>query len=300
MKRILHVVGSMDRGGAETLIMNVYRKIDRNNIQFDFVVHGSDSGSYADEIKQLGSKIYHVPKYRVYNYLQYQKAWETLFESHPEYKIIHAHMNSTANIYLKIAQKYNVRTIEHSHNTSNGTGLIAKLKDYNSKQSIQFADMRLACSNDAGKWLYHDKEFVVYNNAIDTNRFYYDENARIKLRKKLGVDDSTILLGHVGRFAEQKNHKFFIPLLEKLGAMNYHLIFIRNGLLEENIRQQINDHNLNDKVTFLGVQTNVHEWLSAMDILIFPSLYEGLSLSLVEAQATERYYCLIQSHVRIN
>lgn len=286
MQRILHVVGKMDRGGAETLIMNVYRNIERKKIQFDFVVHGDETGIYSDEISQLGGHVYHIPKYRVINYSSYVQAWKQLFSKHPEYNIIHAHMNSTANIYLKIAKKFGLYTIEHSHNTSNGFGYVVKLKDYNSKQSIKFADKKLACSVDAGHWLYGSNDFVVYNNAIDINRFYYREDARIKLRHQLGIDESTLLLGHVGRFEEQKNHQFFLSLLPKLKRNDYHLVFIGTGTLENEIKLKIKDMNLDKNVSFLGVQTNVDEWLSAMDILIFPSLYEGLSLSLVEAQAT--------------
>ena len=152
--RILHVLGSLNMGGAETLIMNLYRNIDRDKIQFDFVVHTNKIGLYEDEIKELGGKIYRIQRYKGINHFSYKKEWNNFFEEHKEYKIIHGHMRSTASIYLKIAKKYGRITIAHSHNTSNGHGfssLVKKILQYNIRN---VSDYFMGCSYEANKRLF--------------------------------------------------------------------------------------------------------------------------------------------------
>ena len=182
-ERILHVLGSLNMGGAETLVMNIYRNIDRNKFQFDFVVHGNTIGKYEKEILALGGKIYHIDEYRVYNHLKYKKIWSVFFKEHPEYKIIHGHMRSTASIYLKIAKKYGLKTISHSHSISNGKGVKSIVKRILQHNIPKYADYMLGCSQKANIWLYGKKNSLKDNclilpNGIDNQRFVFDAKER--------------------------------------------------------------------------------------------------------------------------
>ena len=300
--RILQVLGGLNIGGAETMVMNYYRNIDKSLIQFDFVVHGNNIGFYEKEIKDLGGKVYRVPRYKLYNHFKYKKAWNIIFKDHPEYKIIHSHVRSTASIILKIAKKYNLKTICHSHSTSNGKGLSAFIKKIFQKSIPKYADYLFSCSKESAIWLYGEKNAnsnrcYIINNAIDASRFIYNTEIRNNKRKKLNVDNK-IILGMVGRLAEVKNHRFAIELLKKLVNYNdkYHLLIIGSGDMKEKIVDQINNYNLKNNVTFLENRNDVNELLQAMDIYIMPSLWEGLPLSLVEAQAAS-LPCVISSNV---
>ena len=208
-ERILHVLGSLNMGGAETLVMNIYRNIDRNKFQFDFVVHGKDIGKYEEEILSFGGKVYHIDEYRVYNHFKYKNIWNNFFNEHEEYKIIHGHMRSTASIYLKIAKKHGLKTICHSHNTSNGKGFKSVIKKLLQSRIKKSCDMYIGCSYDANKWLFGEtiaksNDCYVLNNGIDTNFFKYDEKKRNNVRSELGLTDE-LLVGNVGRLCYQKN-----------------------------------------------------------------------------------------------
>jgi hypothetical protein len=152
--RVLRVVGWMDRGGAETTIMNAYRLIDRSKLQFDFVVHTEDNCAYNDEIRALGGRIYVMPRYNGFNHLSYVKAWNDFFSKHKEYKLIHGHLMSTASIYLKAAKKHGLKTIAHSHTISFGEGFLAIIKRLLQKQVHRYADYMFACSTPAGQMVF--------------------------------------------------------------------------------------------------------------------------------------------------
>lgn len=291
--RVLHVIGSMNRGGAETMIMNLYRHIDRKKIQFDFVENTLDKTLFEDEIKELGGIIYKCPRYNVKNHFEYIKWWNNFFNQHSQtYHIVHGHLGSTAAIYLSIAKKYNMKTIAHSHNTWGKLDFVSLMYRLYSYPTRYIADYFFGCSYDAGlcrfgKKIVKQNHFYVLNNAINTSHYLYDLDVRNRLRKDLGINNE-ILIGHVGRFNEQKNHKFLIDIFYQFNKKepSSKLLLLGDGNLREDIIEQINYLNLMDKVYLLGVVDNVNDYLQAMDVFLFPSLYEGLSVAVIEAQAS--------------
>jgi len=290
--RILRVLGSLNRGGIETNILNLYRKTDRNKVQFDFIIHTQDICSYEKEISELGGKIYRIPNFTGENYFQYKKAWEDFFNNHREYKIIHCHLRSTASIYIPIAKKYGLITIAHSHNTSSGSGFQAVVKNILQIPIRYQADYLLACSEDAGKWLFgrkaiHKDTFKVIYNSIDSKQYIYSELKRKDVRKRLGIKDNAYVIGNVGRFHPQKNHSFLIKVFEKIYQKNKNavLLLVGDGTLRNKIQNQVTKKNLSGHVIMTGETSKVYDMLQAMDVFIFPSLFEGFGNVLLEAQS---------------
>ena len=223
--RILHVFGRLDRGGAETFVMNVFRHIDRSKVMFDFMVHTQDRCAYDDEIKGLGGRIYRMPAYRAFNHFGYKKKWRGFFEGHGNrHKIVHGHMTSTAAVYLEIAKEYGVLTVSHSHNDSFGKGPAARLKEAMQSPLRRIPDYMLACSEAAGIYCYgadacKRDDFFVVNNAIETERFICDPAMGKLKRKEFGVEGKFVI-GHIGRFMEQKNHAFLIDVFKEVHERN--------------------------------------------------------------------------------
>lgn len=290
--RVLHVFSCLNRGGAETMIMNLYRNIDRTKVQFDFIEHTSEPCDYDDEVKELGGKIYRFPRYTGKNHFKYKNAWNEFFQEHSEYKIIHGHIRSTAAIYLKIAKKYGLITIAHSHNTSSGTGFQAIVKNILQYPIRYIADYFFACSKSAGEWLFGEKicnsdNFFILKNAIDTKKFIFNEDIRAKKRRELQIEDK-LVVGHVGRFHTPKNHNFIIKIFYEIQKQvpNAVLLLIGDGELRPKVEKQIEVLGIKDKVILTGVVPNVNDYMQAMDVFVFPSLFEGLPVALVEAQAS--------------
>ncbi|WP_336765780.1 glycosyltransferase family 1 protein [Paenibacillus sp. USHLN196] len=300
--RILHVLGRLNRGGAETMVMNLYRNIDRSRVQFDFIIHTSDKCDYDDEILSLGGIIHHIPQFNGKNYLQYKKAWHRFFKSHPEYKIIHGHVRSTASIYLWIAKKYELITIAHSHSTSSGRGISAFVKNTLQYPIRYIADYLFACSKSAGQWLFGENvikksNFIILKNAIDSQKYIYNQNNRMKIRKELEIEDKFVI-GHVGRFNVSKNHELLINIFNVVHKRNNNsiLLMVGDGELRPDIEKKVNDLGLIDAVIFLGVRSDIPELLQAMDLFLFPSLFEGLGIAAIEAQAAG-LQCLVSSSI---
>lgn len=289
--RILHVLGGLNRGGAETMVMNLYRNIDRSKIQFDFIIHTEVVCDYDDEIKSLGGRIFRIPRYKVINHFQYKREWQLFLKEHPEYKIIHGHVRSTASIYLKIAKNMGLITIAHSHSISSGYGVKSILKYILQKNIKNIADYFFACSWDAGVWLFGKKtcckdKFKVIKNAIDCDEFRYKSSVRTQYRKVLKLDNK-LVIGHVGRLTYPKNHRFILEIFKEilLQDNSAFLLLVGDGELKSEINSQINNLGLEDNVMMLGSITEVNNILQAMDIFLFPSLYEGFGIAAIEAQA---------------
>lgn len=298
--RVLHVIGSMNCGGAEMMLMNLYRKIDRSKVQFDFVEHTDQEALYDTEIMRLGGKIYHCPRFIGKNYLIYKKWWEDFFEINGEsYTIVHGHIGSTAAIYLKCAKKYGKYTIAHSHNTKGSWSMKEAMYRLLSRKVVGVADEFFACSRAAGIDRFgKNKKFKVLNNAIDTKKYIYSDEIRKKVRSELGVGNEFII-GHVGRFNYQKNHQFLIDIfaeLKKEQNSNVKLLLIGDGEEIDLIKNKVESLKLKEDVIFTGIRSDVNRFLQAMDIFVFPSLYEGLPLSIVEAQ-TAGLPCVISNKV---
>lgn len=288
--RILHVVPNMNSGGIENLIMNIYRKIDRTKIQFDFIVHYEKKGFFDDEIESLGGKIYRFPVIENKNVIKYIKDLNQFFKTHKEYKVVHGHMASLAYLYLGIAKKYRVPVrIAHSHGTSHLKNLKGYCKYIMFKFAKYNANNYYACSTEAGNYLFgKNRKFEFIPNAIELEKFAYSEKTREEVRKKLKINDK-IVIGHVGRFNLQKNHEFIIDIFKAISEKNKKcvLLLIGIGELQEKIKQKICDYKLEDKIYMLGLRKDVAELYQAMDIFLMPSLFEGLPLTGVEAQASK-------------
>ncbi|WP_287621073.1 glycosyltransferase family 1 protein [Parabacteroides sp.] len=292
MIRILHIFGLTDRGGAETMIMNYYRNIDRNEIQFDFVNHTTKECAYDPEIRSLGGRIFHIPRYKGYNHFQYQKAWKKLFKTHPEYKIIHIHYFSLAGAIVGVAKKCGV-TVRITHVHSVGTNafkfdlrLIRKLllKPIMFKYSTHF----FACGKNAGD-VYFGKscKYKIIPIAINTIDFSPNRETRLLLRKKLNIPNNALVIGHVGRFTRVKNHSFLLEIFDRLNQLhhNCYLVLIGNGSLFNMIERKISLLNLSHRVRLLGLQSNINEWIQTFDAFVMPSFFEGFPVSVIEAQA---------------
>ena len=291
--RVLQCFGRMDLGGAETLMMNIYRNIDREKIQFDFVVHTRERCAYDDEIHLLGGRIFNVPRYNGMNHFEYKNAWKELFRNNNgEWQIIHGHMFVTSGIYLNIANRFGLITIAHSHSTSSGNGFQGKIKDIFQYPIKYTARYLFACSKEAGMWLYGKKacendNFFILNNSLDAKKFVFDSNIRLQKRKELLVADKFVI-GHIGRFEPSKNHDFLIEIFYEIHTINNKatLLLIGDGALRHFIEDKVKKFGLDDSVIFMGTRSDIPELLQAMDVFLFPSLYEGLGVVAIEAQAT--------------
>jgi glycosyltransferase involved in cell wall biosynthesis len=301
--RILHVFAQMNRGGAESMIMNLYRNIDRSEIQFDFMVHTRERCAFDEEINSLGGKIYNVPRYRGSNHYAYKKTWRNFFKEHGEYCILHGHVRSTATIYLAVARAYGIKTIVHSHSTSSRGNKIQQVIKNIMQLPIRYqADYLFSCSHDAGRWLFGDRviykqNYTIINNAIDVNKYIFNEKKRNLVRKSLAVENK-FTLGHIGSFTSPKNHEFLIDVFYEIKKRKKEsvLLLIGDGNLREAIEDKVKKLGLSDSVIFTGVRSDVNDLLQGIDVVLFPSLFEGLPVSLIEAQANG-LVCIISDRI---
>lgn len=289
--RVLCVVSTLDRGGAETMIMNLFRTIDRSKVVFDFVKHTQDRGAYEDEIEALGGSIYTAPRFKVYNYVPYTLWWKYHLKAHPEHLIIHGHYFTISAVYLSVAKKMGRSTVAHCHCTSRPSQLWNSrtrkmIADYLISKVENCADYRLACSHDAGKWLFPTKDFKVLNNAIDPEKFRYHEEIATEVRDELGLENRFVF-GTVGRFNLQKNPLGIVDIFYQVQLKRPEsvLLWVGDGPMRKDAEQKLIELGILDKVRFLGVRSDVPRLLQAMDAFVFPSFYEGLGVALVEAQA---------------
>lgn len=286
MIRILQCVNDMHRAGLETMLMNYYRNIDREKIQFDFLTHRPERSDYDDEIESLGGKIYYAPRLYPQNYPAYFSYMKDFFKKHPEYQIMHSHIDSMSYLPLLAGKKAGVPVrIAHSHNTSIDKDFKYPLKQYFRFRITSAANHYLACGEEAGKYLFGNKEFKVIPNAVDASKFYFNESVRQNKRKELGYTKEFVV-GHVGRISYQKNHKFLIEVFNELQKLetNAVLMLVGVGEKEPEIREQVKRLKLEEKVRFLGNRSDVNELYQAMDVFVLPSLFEGIPVVGIEAQ----------------
>lgn len=285
--RVLHVVTTMNRGGLETMLMNYYRHIDRQKVQFDFLEHRDAESDYDQEILSLGGKIYRLPKLNPFSF-SYHRKLNAFFHEHQEYSIVHVHQDCLSSIALKAAYQNHIPVrIAHSHNASQDRNLKYILKHHYMKKIPNFATHLFACSKEAGDWMFSKHQFTILNNAIDASKFTFNIDKRKLMRNRLGIRNE-IVFGHVGRFNKQKNHSFLIDIFYEIQRINKNsvLILIGVGNLEEKIKNKVNKLELTNKVMFLGKRDDVNDLMQAMDVFIFPSRYEGIGIVAVEAQAS--------------
>lgn len=298
--RVLHVIGIMNRGGAETMIMNLYRHIDRSKVQFDFVENSSEPAIFDEEIISLGGRIYRCPHYNGKNHFTYAKWWNEFFQAHSkEYPIVHGHLGSTAAIYLAIAKKYGAYAIAHSHSSGTDHSLRSYLYQMMSYNTRNVADYFFACSEAAGKDRFGRKvisgdHYAVLNNAIDVNRFSYNPSVHNAVRDELGIRQNQLVVGHIGRYTKEKNHEFILRIFSELKKMdsNARLLMIGDGPLHTQIMQAAEQLGLSSDVIFTGVRSDVERLVQAMDVFVLPSLYEGLGIVVIEAQVAGLPCCV--------
>ena len=288
--RVLQCFTIMNRGGAETMIMNYYRNIDRSKVQFDFFVHREEKGAYEDEIKSLGGNIYRMPNIHPKNFSRYKKEITKFLNEHKEYKIIHGNFSELGYFLYKEAKKQGVSTIiVHAHNYSTVFDAKSIFRFYWKHAMRLYVTHMFTCSDIAAKWLFgkkRSKKAIMMNNAIDSKKFSYNENKSKDIKKKLGVENKFVI-GHVGRFNIQKNHEFVIDTFNEIRKKNSDSVLLLAGAgeLEEKIKEKVKNLNLEDSVLFLGSRSDINDVMQAFDVFLFPSIFEGLGVVLIEAQA---------------
>ncbi|WP_408071431.1 glycosyltransferase family 1 protein [Butyrivibrio sp. JL13D10] len=286
MIRVLQCVNNMHRAGLETMLMNYYRHIDRSEIQFDFLTHRPDKDDYDDEILSLGGKVYYAPRLYPQNLPAYFKYMENFFGEHPEYKIMHSHIDAMSYLPLKAGKKAGVPIrIAHSHNTSIDRDLKYWLKMYYRSRITSVATDYLACGQEAGEFLFGNKKFEVIPNAIEPERFLFNMQVRKQKREELGLKDE-LVIGHIGRISYQKNHKFLVEIFKEIVKKHEKsiLLIIGVGEKEDEIKNLVSKLGLSEKVRFLGKREDVNELYQAMDAFVMPSFFEGVPVVGVEAQ----------------
>ena len=286
MIRVLQVATYMGRGGLESMIMNYYRHIDREKVQFDFLVHRQERAAFDDEIESLGGRIYRLPRLVPWS-KSYLSALNRFFEEHPEYKVVHVHQDCLSSVILKVAAQHNVPVrVAHSHSANQDKNLKYPVKLWYKRFIPQYATNLFACGKDAGDWMFGGASYQIINNAIDVAAYTYDPTKRQEMRRQLGLEND-FTIGHVGRFNQPKNHPFLIDIFAALLKKEPNAVLLLAGGGEDMPKIQAKAQALGvaEHVRFLGVRSDVADLMQVMDVFVFPSLYEGLPVTMVEAQA---------------
>lgn len=288
-KRILHIVGAMNRAGTETMLMNIYRNIDRNKVQFDFISY-KPNAHYDEEIKRMGGRVFTLS-----NTSSIREIYSAI-EKHGPYCAVHAHTMfhcGIANLAAKLAG-VEVR-ISHAHTTSDKSdSFIRRLYIKSMRFFInKFSTDLLACSRGAGKYLFGEKgfnkpNFTYYPNLIDCTKFLSEPREKVnEFKTEAGLKEG-IVIGHIGRFIEAKNHKFLLEVFKSVLKKNssFKLLLVGDGDLRNQIEIEAKNKGIHENIQFVGLRSDIPVMLHSMDIFVFPSLYEGLGLVLLEAQAS--------------
>lgn len=288
--RVLQVLDKINyNSGVSAVVMNYYNHMDKNKVVFDFLVHEEVEDEVRNRLEKNGSQVYVMPPFAISNAFKYLKLLKEFFEKHSEYKIVHGHIPNAAMFYLRSARKANIPIrILHSHSSKGSDIPWKNIRNIvMTKIGVRYSNVYIACSKNAAKYMFGntDKEIYFLNNAIDTNVFQYNSDLRIKYRKQLMVDDN-IVLGHVGRFSEEKNHEFLVKVLAEIlkSDNRYKLLLLGDGPRKEYIEQMAKELGINDHIIYMGVVNNVGDYLNAMDVFLLPSFFEGFPVVGVEAQ----------------
>jgi glycosyltransferase involved in cell wall biosynthesis len=280
----------MNRGGAETLLMNLYRNIDRAKVQFDFLT--SKEGVFDEEIMELGGIIHKIPFVTEIGHFGYLRALEHFFATHQEYAVVHSHMDKMSGLVLRSAQKAGIpKRIAHSHSTRSEGGLAKQIyKWYAGKFIGESSTHLMACSDKAAKWLFSAKakDTQILKNGIDPNQFAFSSSIKKEVRTELNISGDSLVVGHVGRFDKPKNQAFLIDTFQHLLEQfpNAVLILIGDGPLRTEMENKVKHLGISENVKFLGIRSDVNRLLQAFDVFGFPSIFEGLPLTLIEAQGS--------------
>jgi len=293
MKRLLCIVGSMDAGGAETYLMKIYRKLDREKYQMDFCVASTNKGFYEDEITSLGGKIYRITnksKNMIKNFIDIKK----IVKQNSYKYVLRISQHSLSALELLAARLGGARVLAfRSSNTHSGGGKLNMIIHYLFRPfANMISNLKIAPSTEAAQFMFGTNivkrnKFVLLPNGLDLEKFKFSEENRAKIRSELKLKDEFVI-GHVGRFTEQKNHKFLLDVFKRYLEHNKNavLLLVGKGELESQIREYAKELEIIDKIIFYGVSDKVNEIYSAMDIYVFPSLFEGMPNTVIETQAS--------------
>lgn len=289
MIRILNIIGSVGYGGAETLLMNIYRALDRKRFQLDFLVcEKPGEESYQHEIERLGGKIYIVPSKSEGLFQNMSAIYKIVQEQ--QYKIVWRHTHNMFKSLDLLAAKLAgaQHTILHSHNTG-GSGAEEILGRLCRPFSRFYITDRFACGEEAGRHLFGKQEFRMIHNGVDSERFSYHQETRNDYRERFGFLENNLVIGHVGRFVKEKNHTFLLDVFRAVLEKNpdARLVLAGTGNLQPDMKKKAEQLQISDKVYFLGARTDIAELMQMMDVFLMPSLWEGLPLVLIEAQAAD-------------
>lgn len=298
--RVLHVVVNMNRGGAETLLMNLYRNIDRSKFQFDFLT--CKEGVFDKEINELGGKVYKIPYITEVGHSKYLKALDEFYTKCPQYQIVHSHMDKMSGFVLRAAKKAGVLVrIAHSHSTRSEGGAVARLyKWYAGTMISKNATDFVSCSQEAAKWLFRNKanRTIFLKNAIDLDKFKFSMKKRESIRSELKIKEDQFIVGHVGRFSLPKNHSYVLEVFDEFLSYRKEaiLLLVGDGPLLPEIKRKVEGMGLAENVKFLGSRSDVEQILQVFDVFLFPSIFEGFGVAVLEAQASG-LPCLISDSI---
>lgn len=287
MIRVLQVVTYMGRGGLETMLMNYYRHIDRRKVQFDFLVHRDFEADYDQEILSMGGRIYHVSRLIPWS-RRYRKELKQFFKAHPEYKIVHVHQDCLSSVALQCAKECGIPVrIAHSHSSSAVKNLKYPIKLYYMKKIPCYATHLFACGEQAGDWMFSGNKYEIVRNAIDTVKYRYSTDVAKQVRDELGLQDN-LVVGHVGNFTPAKNHSFLLEVFQEILKVEpqARLLLVGGGDGLQTMQDKVQSMDMTGKVLFTGIRSDVYKLLQVMDVFVFPSLYEGLPVTMIEAQAS--------------
>lgn len=285
--RVLHVLQRMEAGGTQALLMNLYRNIDRDRLQFDFLVEYEQEQFYDEEIESLGGRVYRASIREDFNLPKFIGYLKRFFKEHHEYAVVHCHTYSIGYFVLKAADEAGVPVrIAHSHNNSM-SGFTKPLKFILRSLYPVHANRFMACSDEAGRFLFGDRDFTVVKNAIDVNRFVFDEAVRAQVRYELGLSDS-LVVGNVGRLHHQKNQTFLLDIFKEIMDVRpeARLLIVGNGPLRENLLSETSSLGIANNTILLSDRKDMDRLYQAMDVFVLPSLYEGLGIVAIEAQSS--------------
>jgi len=294
MKRLLCLVSAMNAGGAETFLMKLYRQLDKTKYQMDFCVNIFEEGYYDEEIRRLGGKIYQIPS-KSSNAKEFSLQLRDIVSKEGYEYVLRITSNALGFMDLKIAKKAGAKVcVARSSNSSDGGSLKFKIAHLIGKFLYgRYIDVKIAPSDLAARYTFGNKAYKngdvkILHNAIDLSVYYYDENGRDEVRREFGISSTTSVIGHVGRFSRQKNHEFLMRIFNEIHKQNSDtvLLLVGKGELKEQIEELANEMGLSDCVLFAGVRADIPKVLSAMDVFVFPSFYEGMPNTVIEAQAT--------------
>jgi len=289
--RVAHFVGSMSLGGAETFIMNIYRKINRELVQFDFVCSKREKAYYDDEIKKLGGRIFYIDNPKMIGIYKSFKQIKKIL-ANEKFDVVHSHIALYSGIVLMAAKyaKIPIR-ISHSHSAIvSNPKFIRKMYENTMRILIErYSTSKVSCGKLAAKYLYGNiGDVVILNNCIDLEKYKrIQETETIKLKERLNIDCKTLVIGHVGRFSEVKNHTFILKIAKILKErnVNFKIFLVGDGELKEQVEKEIVNNNLQENIVVLGIRKDIPEIMNIFDVFILPSLFEGFPLVILEAQA---------------